>query len=92
MSNLPKEIHNNTAVGGIVFEQTTFRDWCASNGLTPDGLNGYAFFQEVYDLTREDGYATLKQDYTVDELISIAEKNAYLGTKNQDLVRTPKVC
>lgn len=43
MSNLPKEIHNNTAVGGIVFEQTTFRDWCTSNGLDPDRLNGYAF-------------------------------------------------
>lgn len=40
MSNLPKEIHNNTAVSGIVFEQTTFRDWCASNGLEPDRLNG----------------------------------------------------
>jgi len=51
MSNLPKEIHNNTAVGGIVFEQTTFRRWCISNGLDPDRLNGYAFFHEVYDLS-----------------------------------------
>lgn len=33
MSNLPKEIHDSTAVGGIVFEQTTFRDWCTSHGL-----------------------------------------------------------
>ena len=47
MSNLPSEIDNNTAVGGIVFEQTTFRDWCISNGLDSDRLNGYAFFQEV---------------------------------------------
>lgn len=51
MSNLPKEIHNNTAVGGIVFEQTTFRRWCISNGLDPDRLNGYAFFHEVYNLS-----------------------------------------
>lgn len=45
MNNLPSEIDNNTAVGGIVFEQTTFRDWCVSNGLDPARLNGYAFFQ-----------------------------------------------
>lgn len=83
MSNLPKEIHNNTAVGGIIFEQTTFREWCISNGLNPDGLNGYAFFQEVYDLTREDGHATLKQDYTVEELISIAKENTYSDVKHQ---------
>ena len=82
MSNLPKEIHNNTAVGGIIFEQTTFREWCISNGLNPDGLNGYAFFQEVYDLTREDGHATLKQDYTTEELIGIAKKNTYPDVKH----------
>lgn len=52
MSNLPKEIHNNTAVGGIVFEQATFRDWCTSNGLNPDRLNGYAFFHEVCTIYR----------------------------------------
>ena len=83
MSNLPKEIHNNTAVGGIVFEQTTFRNWCTSNGLEPDHLNGYTFFHEVYDLTREDGYATLKQDYTIEELIGIAKKNTYPDVKHQ---------
>ena len=83
MSNLPKEIHNNTAVGGIVFEQATFRDWCTSNGLDPDRLNGYAFFHEVYDLSREDGYATLKQDYTDEELISIAKENTYPDVKHQ---------
>jgi len=68
MSNLPKEIHNNTAVGGIVFEQTTFRDWCTSNGLDPDRLNGYA---------------TLKQDYTNEKLISIAKENTYPDVKHQ---------
>lgn len=77
MSNLPKEIHNNTAVGGIVFEQTTFRDWCNNNGLESDELNGYAFFNEVYDLSQEDGRATLKQDYTNEKLISIAKRNTY---------------
>lgn len=82
MSNLPSEVDNNTAVGGIVFEQTTFRDWCISNRLDPDRLNGYAFFHEVYDLSREDGYATLKQDYTNEKLISIAERNTYPDTKN----------
>jgi hypothetical protein len=51
--------------------------------LNPDGLNGYAFFQEVYDLTREDGHATLKQDYTVEELISIAKENTYSDVKHQ---------
>ena len=83
MSNLPKEIYNNTAVGGVVLEQTTFRDWCTSNGMEPDRLNGYTFFQEVYDLTREDGYATLKQDYTDEELISIAQRNTYPDVKHQ---------
>lgn len=83
MSNLPKEIHNNTAVSGIVFEQTTFRDWCASNGLEPDRLNGCAFFQEVYDLSRKDGYATLKKDYTNEELISIEQRNTYPDVKHQ---------
>ena len=83
MSNLPKEIHNNTAVGGIVFEQTTFRDWCISSGLDPDRLNGYAFFHEVYDLSREDGYATLKKDYTNEELTSIAKENTYPDVKRQ---------
>lgn len=68
MSNLPKEIHNNTAVGGIVFEQTTFRDWCTSNGLDSDRLNGYA---------------TLKKDYTNEELISIAKENTYPDVKHQ---------
>lgn len=68
MSNLPKEIHNNTAVGGIVFEQTTFRDWCISSGLDPDRLNGYA---------------TLKKDYTIEELISIAKENTYPDVKHQ---------
>lgn len=82
MSNLPKEIHNSTAVGGIVFEQTTFRDWCTGNGLDPDGLNGYAFFQEVYDLTREDGCAILKQGYTIEELIGIAKENTYPDVKH----------
>ena len=83
MNNLPAEIDNNTAVGGIIFEQTTFRDWCTSNGLEPDRLNGYAFFHEVYDLSREDGYATLKQDYTDEELISIAQRNTYPDVKHQ---------
>lgn len=83
MSNLPKEIHNNTAVGGIVFEQITFREWCTSNGLEPDRLNGYAFFNEVYDLSQEDGRATLKQDYSVEELISIAKENMYPDVKHQ---------
>lgn len=83
MSNLPSEIDNNTAVGGIVFEQTTFREWCKSNGLKPDRLNGYAFFNEVYNLSQEDGYATLKQDYSVEELISIAKENIYSDVKHQ---------
>lgn len=77
---------------GFVFEQTTFRDWCTNNGLDPVRLNGYAFFQEVYDLSREDGCATLKRDYIVDELIGIAERNTYPDTKTQDLVRTQNVC
>lgn len=83
MSNLPSEVDNNTAVGGIVFEQTTFREWCKSNGLKPDRLNGYAFFHEVYDLSREDGYATLKKDYTDEELISIAKENTYPDGQRQ---------
>ena len=83
MNNLPAEIDNNTAVGGIIFEQTTFRDWCTSNGLEPDRLNGYAFFHEVYYLSWEDGYATLKQDYTDEELISIAKENTYPDVKHQ---------
>ena len=83
MSNLPSEVDNNTAVGGIAFEQTTFRDWCDNNGLEPDRLNGYAFFNEVYDLSREDGYATLKQDYTLEELISIAKENTYPDGQRQ---------
>lgn len=83
MSNLPSEIDNNTAVGGIVFEQITFREWCTSNGLEPDRLNGYAFFHEVYDLSREDGCATLKRDYTIEELIGIAKENTYPDVKHQ---------
>lgn len=78
-----KEHEQPTSRSGIVFEQTTFRDWCTSNGLEPDRLNGYAFFNEVYDLSREDGYATLKQDYTDEELISIAKKNTYPDVKHQ---------
>ena len=46
-------------------------------------MTGYAFFQEVYDLTREDGYATLKKDYTNEELISIAQRNTYPDVKHQ---------
>ena len=83
MSNLPSEIDNNTAVGGIVFEQTTFHEWCTSNGLKPDRLNGYAFFNEVYDLSQEDGRATLKQDYSVEKLIDIAKRYTYPDVKHQ---------
>lgn len=77
MINLPTKISNNTAVSGIIFEQTTFRDWCTSHRLNPDSLNGYAFFQEVYNLSHDDGCATLNQSYNTEELISIAEKNTY---------------